>query len=193
MVSMAFKSFCWACMKEVTSEFEAESALGAIARELGLEVVVARAPLVYGPGVRGNFLELLRAVDRERLLPLGGVRNRRSIIGLTNLVSALAECATHPAAAGQLFLLADDPTVSVTDLVRAIALALGRRPRLVSVPVQVLRLVGALTGRSAAIARLCDSLEVDASHIARTLRWAPPSTMAQELTRTAHAFHLRAP
>jgi nucleoside-diphosphate-sugar epimerase len=174
------------------SKLEAELQLREIGAATGIDVVIVRSPLVYGPGVRGNFLTLLRAVDRERLLPLGAIENRRSLIGLTNLVSALTLCATHAAAAGELFLVSDGPAISVPDLVRATARALGRRARLVAVPVPLLRLAGALTGRSAAIARLCDSLEVDASHIRQTLGWTPPSTVAQELTRIAQALHLKA-
>jgi nucleoside-diphosphate-sugar epimerase len=174
------------------SKLEAEGRLREAASVGRLDVVIVRAPLVYGPGVRGNFLELLKAVEQERRLPLGSVRNRRSFIGLSNLVSALTRCALHPAAAGETFFASDGPGVSVPELIRAIALALGRRPRLFPVPVPVLRVAALLTGRAAALARLCESLEVDSSHLCRTLQWSPPTAMAEELVKTVQAFRARA-
>ena len=167
------------------SKREAEDALGRVGAETGLQVAILRPPMVYGPGVRANFLALLRAVDRGIPLPVGSVRNRRSLVYRGNLVDALETCATHPAAAGQLFLVADAETVSTPDMVRRMARALGRPARLLSVPVGLLRRLAALTGRGATVARLSGSLEVDASRITRTLGWRPPHTMDAGLADTA--------
>lgn len=166
------------------SKMEAEAALQAVARDTGLEVVVVRPPLVYGPGVGANFLALLRAVDRGLPLPLGAVRNRRSLVYVGNLVDALVRCVDHPAAAGGTFLVDDGAAVSSPELVRAIALALGRPARLLPVPPAWLRLAGALTGRRAAVERLLSDLEVDSGALRRTLDWMPPWTPAEGLADT---------
>ncbi len=166
------------------SKMEAEAALHAVALDTGLDVVVVRPPLVYGPGVGANFLALLRAVDRGQPLPLAAVRNRRSLVYVGNLVDALVRCIDHPAAAGGTFLVDDGVPVSTADLVREIARALGRSARLLSVPASWLRLAGTLTGRGAAVDRLLSDLEVDSSALRRALGWTPPWTLAQGLADT---------
>ncbi len=149
------------------------------------DVAVVRAPLVYGPGVKGNFLALLDAVRRERALPLGRVRNRRSLLYVDNLCSALLACLEHPGAAGEVFIASDGEAVSTPELVRRLAGALGVRPRLVPAPVWTLRLAGALTGRGATIARLTGSLEVDDGKLRDALGWSPAVDLADGLRRTA--------
>ena len=156
------------------------------ARE-AIEVAVLRAPLVYGPGVKGNFLALLDAVRRERMLPLGAVRNRRSLIYVENLCSALVACLEHPGAAGQVLIASDGEAVSSPDLVRRLAAALGVRARLVAAPLWALRLAGTLTGRGGAIARLTGSLEVDDAKL-RALGWAPVVDLDEGLRRTARWY-----
>jgi nucleoside-diphosphate-sugar epimerase len=166
------------------SKTEAEAALHAVARDTGLEVVVVRPPLVYGPGVGANFMALLRAVDRGVPLPLGAVRNRRSLVYVGNLVDALVRCIDHPAAAGHTFLVDDGAALSSAGLARAIAQAFGRPARLMPVPPGLLRVAGALTGRRAAVERLLSDLEVDSGALRRTLGWTPPWTPAEGLAET---------
>ncbi len=171
------------------SKREAEDALRAIARRTGLEVVVLRPPLVYGPGVKGNLLALMRAIDRGLPLPLGAIANRRSLVGIDNLISAIALAATHPAAAGHTYLVSDGEDLSTPQLARLIAAGLGRRARLVPVPVALLRFTGRLTGKTAAIDRLAGSLEVDAGALRRELGWSPAVSPAAGLARMAGWYH----
>jgi nucleoside-diphosphate-sugar epimerase len=167
------------------SKWEAEQALHQVSQQTGLEIVVIRPPLVYGPGVKGNFISLLAAVNRGMPLPLGGARNRRSLLYVGNLVDALITCAVHPAAAGQTYLISDGQDVSTADLVRMIAQALGVGSRLIYVPPAILKGAGALLGRSAQVARVFGSLSVDTSKLRRELDWNPPYTMARGLGETA--------
>lgn len=166
------------------SKWEAEQGLRRIACETGLEVVILRPPLVYGPGVKANFLRLMRMVERGWPLPLGAIRNRRSLLYLGNLVDAIRLCVEHPAAAGQTFLLDDGEAVSTPDLIRAVAHAMGRSARLPAVPVSVVEFAGALLGKRAAVARLTGSLWVDSSLIRSRLNWAPPYSMEAGLAAT---------
>lgn len=170
------------------SKREAEEALRTVEAQGALEVCVVRPPLVYGPGVKANFARLMGAVARGVPLPLGALRNRRSLVYVGNLADALVECATHPAAAGETFLVADEPALTPAELVRAIAGALGRPARLLPVPGALLRAVGRATGRTAAVDRLAGSLEVDSGRIRRALGWTPPFTTAQGLAETARWF-----
>ena len=170
------------------SKWEAEQGLRRIARETGLEVVILRPPLVYGPGVKANFLRLMRTVEKGWPLPLGAIRNRRSLLYLGNFVDAIRACVEHPAAAGQTFLLDDGEAISTPDLIRAVAHAMGRPARLLAVPVGVLELAGALLGKRAAVARLTGSLFVDSSAIRLRLAWTPPYTMRQGLDATVAAL-----
>ncbi|MEW6589798.1 MAG: SDR family oxidoreductase [Pseudomonadota bacterium] len=166
------------------SKWEAEQGLWQIARETGLEVVVLRPPLVYGPGVKANFRRLLDTVARSWPLPLGAIDNRRSLLYLGNFVDAIRVCVEHPAAAGQTFLVDDGEPVSTPELVRAVARAMGRPARLLPVPVGVLEFAGALLGKRAAVARLTGSLWVDSTLIRSRLGWAPPFSMAAGLAAT---------
>ena len=166
------------------SKWEAEQALQQIAADTGLEVVILRPPLVYGPGVKANFMRLLRTVERGWPLPLGAIRNRRSLLYLGNFVDAIRLCLEHPAAAGQIFLLDDGEPVSTPELIRAVARAMGRSARLLAVPVGMLELAGALLGKRAAVARLTGSLYVDSSAIRSRLAWMPPYSLQQGLAAT---------
>lgn len=167
------------------SKLEAEEALFRVGRETGLEAVVIRPPLVYGPGVKANMLRLFRAVDRGLPLPLGGVRNRRSLVFSGNLVDALVACGTHPRAPGHAFLVSDGEDVSTPGLVRAIAAALGRPARLLPVPFAIIAAAGSLLGKRGAVERLGGSLTVDASGLRRELGWTPPFTLREGMERTA--------
>lgn len=166
------------------SKWEAERGLWQIAQETGLEVVVLRPPLVYGPGVKANFRRLLDAVARGWPLPLGAIRNRRSLLYLGNFVDAIQVCVEHPAAAGKTFLVDDGEQVSTPELVRAVARAMGRPARLLPVPSGVLEFAGALLGKRAAVARLTGSLWVDSSLIRSRLGWTPPFSMEAGLAAT---------
>jgi UDP-N-acetyl-alpha-D-quinovosamine dehydrogenase len=172
-----------------TSKLEAEQALADVSRRTGLEVVVARPPLVYGEGVKANMASLFRAVRRGIPLPLGSIeRNRRSLLYVGNLAHCLAACAIHPAASGRTYLVSDGEDVSTTALVRRIGAALGKAPRLLPVPGRALRLAGRLTGRRAAVERLLGSLAVDSTRVRTELGWAPPFDLTAGLDRTAAWF-----
>lgn len=170
------------------SKWEAEQGLRQIAAVTGLEVVILRPPLVYGPGVKANFQRLLHMVARGWPLPLGAIRNRRSLLYLGNFVDAIRVCVEHPAAAGQTFLLDDGEPVSTPELIHAVARALGLPARLLAVPVWMLEAAGALLGKRAAVARLTGSLFVDSSAIQSRLGWTPPVTMQRGLDATVAAW-----
>ena len=173
------------------SKWEAERELAAIAAGTPLVPVALRLPLVYGPGVGANFLALLDAVAGRRLLPLGAVRARRSLLFVGNLVTAVdAALDAVPAPAG-VHCVADAPPVAVPDLVRALAVALDVPARLLPVPVSLLRLAGRLTGREAAIERLTTALEVDGSGFPRATGWTPSATLKQGLAATARWWRSR--
>ena len=167
------------------SKWQAEQALQRIAQETGLEIVIVRPPLVYGPGVKGNFISLLAAIDRGVPLPLASANNARSLVYVGNLVDALISCATHPAAAGQTYLVSDGEDVSTAVLVEKIARALGRNNRSFHFPPALLRAVATLAGRSEQVDRLFGSLRVSNEKICGELSWSPPYTLDQGLRATA--------
>ena len=167
------------------SKWEAEQVLHTIEKETGLEIVILRPPLVYGPGVKGNFLRLLGWVDLGIPLPFGSVDNRRSLIGVDNLVDLIVRCVRHPRAAGQCFLAADDLGLSTADLVRQLAAELGRAPRLFSFPPRLLHGAATVIGKEEVFQRLCRSLEIDSSKSRSLLQWSPPLSVAQGLSVTA--------
>lgn len=167
------------------SKWEAEQALHEIAGQTGLETVILRPPLVYGPGVKGNFLRLMDWIARGVPLPLASIRNSRSLLYLDNLVAAIEACLREPSAAGETFLLKDDGDLSTPELIRQLARAMGGRARLLPFPVPLLALLGAAAGQSAAVARLTGSLVADDAKIRRVLGWLPPLSPEQGLTATA--------
>ncbi|RQT37871.1 UDP-glucose 4-epimerase family protein [Burkholderia contaminans] len=173
------------------SKLRAEQQLARFGASAGLDVVVVRPPLVYGPSVRANFLRMMDAVARGMPLPLGSVSSRRSIVYVDNLADAMLQCATHPRAAGECFHVADDDAPSVTCLLRMVGDALGKPARLLPVPTALLRALGKLTGRSAAIDRLTGSLQLDTSRIKRVLGWQPPYTTRQGLEASAAWYRSR--
>lgn len=170
------------------SKWEAEQGLLDIARETGMEVVIVRPPLIYGPGVKANFLHLMKLVESGWPLPLGGIQNRRCFLYLGNFVDAIRLCIEHPAAAGQTFLVDDGEPVSTPELIRAIARALGRPARLLALPAGILALAGALLGKRKAAAQLTGSLLIDSSAIRSRLDWTPPHSMAEGLAATVAAL-----
>jgi nucleoside-diphosphate-sugar epimerase len=166
------------------SKWEAEQVLNDIAGERGLEVVTLRPPLVYGPGVRANFLRLVKLVKLGVPLPFGCVKNRRSLIYVGNLVDAIVTCMTNPNAAGKTYLVSDGEDVSTPDLIRRIAAASNRRVLMLPVPVWVMRAAGRMIGRSEELERLFGSLTVDISKIHSELNWYPPFTMEDGIRET---------
>jgi nucleoside-diphosphate-sugar epimerase len=152
-----------------------------------LEFAIVRPPLVYGPGVKANFLRLLRLVDREWPLPLGAVTNSRSLVSVWNLVDLLVNVVDNPAAAGKAWMVSDAEDLSTPELIRRIAAAMGRRARLLPVPVVALRLIGRLTGKQE-IGRLCGSLTVDSRPTRELLAWSPPWTVDESLRRTVQWY-----
>lgn len=170
------------------SKREAEDSLRTIGQETGIEVVILRPPLVYGPGNPGNFLRLLELVSSGWPLPLRNVANRRSLIFVDNLVAAIIHCAVHPAAAGQTYLVRDGEDISTPELIRQLAMLMGRPPRLVSFPVSWLRWAAKITGKSVEVERLTSSLIIDDSKIRTMLGWQPPYNLAHGLKETVAWF-----
>lgn len=156
------------------SKFEAEIGLRKIAAETGMEVVIIRPPLVYGPNAPGNFGKLAKLASKNFPLPFGAIHNKRSLVSLDNLVDVIVTCIDHPNAANQTFLVSDDYDVSTAELLREMKLAVDKKPRLLPIPVSCLQLIGKLTGKQAIIDRLCSSLQVDISHTKDVLGWKPP-------------------
>lgn len=166
------------------SKAEAERGLGAIAQRTGMELVVVRPPLVYGPGVRANFRRLLTWVDRGVPLPLGGLDNRRSLLALDNLVDLLAHCCVAPAAAGATLLASDGEDLSTSELLQRIGTALGRPARLLPASPRLLALASRC-GAAGAVARLTGSLQVDSSAARSRLDWQPPLSVDAGLAAVA--------
>ena len=165
------------------SKCEAEQGLRKIAINTGMEVVIIRPPLVYGPGVKANFAALIRAVQRGWPLPLGAVHNQRSLVALDNLVDFIVTCITHPQAANQTFLVSDGHDLSTTELVRGMAQATGVPARLLPLPVWVLQAGASLLGKGDAVQRLCGNLQVDISKARNLLGWVPPVSVKEGLRR----------
>ena len=167
------------------SKMEAEAGLRMLARETGLEVVIIRPPLVYGPGVKANFATMMRWLARGVPLPLGSLRNQRSLVALDNLVDLIVVCMGHPAAANRTFMASDGDDLSTTELLQRLGVALGKPARLLPVPPAVLKAGAALAGRSDMARRLCDSLQVDIQNTRNVLGWTPPTSVDEGLRRVA--------
>lgn len=165
------------------SKWEAEQGLWQIQQETGMEVVIIRPPLVYGPGAPGNFGSLVRWVEKGVPLPLGAIHNKRSLIGIDNLVDLIIRCIDHPAAANQVFLAADGEDLSTTELLRGVGEAMGKPARLIPVPAGILQFGATLLGKKAMAQRLLGSLQVDISKTCELLDWKPPYTVQEGLRR----------
>ena len=170
------------------SKLEAEQGLREIEAQTGMQVVIVRPPLVYGPGVKANFASMIRWVVRGIPLPLGTIHNARSMVALDNLVDLLVTCLNHPAAAGQTFLVSDGQDVSTTELLRRTANAMGKKAFLLPVPASVLELGASLLGKRAVAQRLCGSLQVDIEKTRRLLGWSPPLTLDQGLKKAVEGM-----
>ena len=165
------------------SKWEAEQVLWAVAANTGMEVVVVRPPLVYGPGAKGNLSRLLKLVRSGLPLPLGAVHNQRSLIGLDNLVDLLIRCIDHPGVAGRTLLVSDGEDVSTPELLRYMAAGLGCSACLLPVPVPLLRLAGLALRKQAEVDRLVGSLQIDSRYTRELLNWSPPVSVAEGVRR----------
>lgn len=170
------------------SKWEAEKALRSIGAKTGIEIVIVRPPLVYGPGVRANFLSLIKLVERGIPLPLPDIENRRSLIGVENLTDFLVRCVSHPEAANETFLVSDGEDVSTRELVSRLARALGRSARFLPVPEFVVRLAARMARKEAAADRLLGSLVVNSDRARQKLGWNPPVTLDSGLAETVRWY-----
>jgi UDP-glucose 4-epimerase len=170
------------------SKMEAELGLKAIAERTGMEVVIIRPVLVYGPGVKANFLKMMQWLDKSVPLPFGAIRNSRSLVAVDNLVDLIVLCMEHPAAANQTFMVSDGEDLSTSELLRRMARALDKPARLVPVPVWILCLGARLVGKSDLSQRLCGSLRVDISKTREVLGWKPLVSVDSALKETAIHF-----
>ena len=170
------------------SKYEAEQGLSQLVRSGGMEVVIIRPPLVYGPDARGNFDRLLRMVSKSVPLPFGAIHNKRSYVALDNLIDLIITCIEHPAAANETFLAGDGEDLSSTELLHRIAKALDKPVRLFPVPVFVLTFLASLLGKGAMVRRFCDSLQVDISKAQALLGWKPHVSVDEGLLRAVKNF-----
>lgn len=170
------------------SKWEAEQVLGKIAADTGMEVVVIRPPIVYGPGVGGNFLKLMKIVRSGIWLPFGGLDNRRSMVYLDNLVDFIQCCIIHPAAAGSLFFVSDMHDISTSELLRRLAILMKKSPHLFILPQGLVSTVCRISGKQGITDRLLNSLQVDTSRAYSVLGWTPPVTMEKGLEETVTWF-----
>lgn len=165
------------------SKWEAEQALMQLATDSGMEVVIIRPPLVYGPGVKGNLASMIRLLERKVPLPLGAIHNRRSLVGLDNLVDLIIRCLDHPAAANQVFLAGDGVDLSTSELLRRMASAMARPSRLLPVPAPLLSFGATMLGKRAVAQRILGSLQVDIAATCERLDWRPPLSVDEGLRR----------
>ncbi|WMP17961.1 UDP-glucose 4-epimerase family protein [Thiothrix lacustris] len=170
------------------SKYEAEQGLHELALQTGMEVVIIRPPLVYGPGVKANFLSMMRWLHKGIPLPLGAIHNQRSLVALNNLVDLITTCIDHPAAANQTFLVSDGEDLSTTALLQRLGSALGKPTRLLPVPQRLLTASLTLLGKAAIAQRLCGNLQVDISKTRDLLGWVPPLSVDEALRQTAQAY-----
>lgn len=173
------------------SKREAEDGLRILAEKTGMEIVIIRPPLVYGPGVKANFLRMMCWLYKGIPLPLGSINNARSLVALDNLVDLIVTCVDYPAAANQTFLVSDDDDLSTAELLKRMARALGKPARLLSIPVWLLKTGAALVGKRDFAQRLLGSLQVDISKTREVLGWSPPVSVDEALKKTAEDFLAR--
>lgn len=170
------------------SKLEAEQGLRKLAQETGLQVVIIRPVLVYGPGVKANFRRMMSWLSKGVPLPLGAIHNRRSLVSLDNLVDLVVTCIDHPAAAGEVFLVSDGEDLSTTEMLRRLGCALDKPARLIPVPHFLLEAGAGLLGQRRVAQRLFGSLQVDIWHTCATLNWTPPVSVDDGFRAAASTF-----
>lgn len=170
------------------SKYEAEEGLKQIALNSNMEVVIIRPPLVYGPGVKANFLSLLNWLNKGVPLPFGAISNQRSLVSVANLVDLIVTCLSHPAAANQTFLAGDGEDLSTTELLRRLGTSLGKKPLLLPLPSWLLRSMAMIFGKQAVARRICGSLQVDIGKNREQLGWVPPVSMDKALRQTVEHY-----
>jgi len=170
------------------SKHEAEQGLAALAESTGLETVILRPVLVYGPGVGGNFRSLINLVRKSLPLPLASVHNARSFVARDNLVDLIVRCLDHPAAANQTFLVSDGRDLSTPELITALGKAMGRKVFLLPVPPALLSIIATVIGKRPIIERLCGSLQVDMKKTEMLLGWSPPVSVSSAIADTVDDF-----
>ncbi len=170
------------------SKMEAEIGLRALAEKTNMEVVIIRPVLVYGPGVKANFLNMMSWLNQSIPLPLGAIHNKRSLVALDNLVDLINVCIDHPKAANQTFLISDDEDLSTTELLQRMAKALHKSAWLLPVPSSLLKVCASLLGKRSIAQRLCGSLQVDIGKTRKLLNWAPPTSVDNALLKSAKYF-----
>lgn len=166
------------------SKFEAEKMLTSFANSSGLDLVIIRPPLVYGPGVKANFLSMMKAVVKGLPLPLGLINSLRSMVFVENLVDLIMVCCEHPDAPGKTFLVSDDEDISIRDLLRTLANSAGKRTYLLPIPQLLLVFTLTLLGKKAAAQRLCKPLQLDIQETKDTLGWKPKFSLREGLAKT---------
>jgi nucleoside-diphosphate-sugar epimerase len=165
------------------SKYEAEVGLKKIAKETDMEVVIIRPPLVYGASAPGNFGKLISLAKRNLPLPLGAINNKRSLVGIDNLIDLIVTCLIHPNAADQTFLVSDDYDVSTSQLLKAMILSTGKKPHLLPIPVGLLKLCAWLLGKKSAVVRMSGNLQIDISYTKKVLSWSPPVSFDEGIRR----------
>ena len=165
------------------SKLEAEKALWEISSRTGLEMVVVRLPLVYGYGVKGNLARLIKLVKSGIPLPLGLIKNQRSMIGIDNLIDLLIRCIDHPEANGKTFLASDKEDLSTPELIKLIASSMGKKVNLFPFPISILKFLGSVFGKREEINRLVGSLRIDNSYTKQILNWTPPVSVEEGIRR----------
>ena len=170
------------------SKYEAEIELAQLAKDTGLEVVIIRPPLVYGPGVKANFLSMMRLIDKGIPLPFGAIKNQRSLVYLDNLSDLILTCCEHPSAPGRTFLVSDDNDVSTTQLMRTIALSMGQAPRLLPIPMSWIQAGSSILNKQHIAQRVCGNLQVEVGLTKEVLSWEPPVTFEQGIKNTVQAY-----
>lgn len=170
------------------SKYEAEEGLKKIAAFTGMEVVIVRPPLVYGAGVKANFLNLLKLSNTGSPLPFGLVNNKRSMVYVENLVDFIVKCIVHPAAANQTFIVSDNEDLSLRGLLQLIRESMGKPARLIPVPVFLFKLAGLIFRKQYMVDRLVGDLQVDSSNALSLLNWKPPFTVVQGIQATVDSF-----
>lgn len=170
------------------TKLEAEEGLYLLSKETGMEIVCIRPPLVYGAGVKANFLSMMKWLYRGIPLPFGSIHNKRSLVNLENLVDLIVTCINHPAASNQIFLVSDGVDLSTTEILASVSAALGKQSRLIPVNLKLLEFILNLVGKKELAQRLFGSLQIDISKARKLLNWTPPVTIAAGLKKTTQYF-----